>query len=303
MNDIALAWVEKFFAKLRNQRRLSPHTLKGYQHNLNNLIGYCVRENISDWTEIDDHHIRSYISLRHRKGLSGRSLQRELSSFRTFFNFLLSESVISSQPAKNVRAPKAPRKLPVILDTDQALRLMEVDTKDPLAVRDKAMLELFYSSGLRLSELVGLNLEDVDLKDGLVLVLGKGNKTRMLPVGQHAIKAIQAWLQIRGQLCAPDQLALFVARHGRRLSPRSIQKRVRQWANVQGIDMTVHPHMLRHSFASHILESSGDLRAVQELLGHASIATTQIYTHLDFQHLTKVYDQAHPRAKKKQPTD
>ena len=236
---------------------------------------------------------------RHRQGIGGRSLQRNLSAIRAFFRYLQAAGEVEHNPAEGIRAPKAPRNLPRVLDVDQARQLLATDAEDPLTARDQAMFELFYSSGLRLSELTGLNTEAVDFNDRLVTVTGKGGKMRAVPVGQYALGALREWLKIRPALVGPGEAALFVSRRGGRISGRNVQQRLRAWALRQGLAHPVHPHMLRHSFASHLLESSGDLRAVQELLGHADIAATQVYTHLDFQHLARVYDQAHPRARQK----
>ena len=290
---------QDFLAKLRYERQLSPHTLQAYQRDLTVFADFLATQPVTQLKQIDEHYIRNFLAWRHRQGIQSKSLQRQLAAVRSFFNFLLSEGKLAYNPAKGVQAPKVARKLPTTLDVDQTGRLLEIKSDAPLAIRDKAILELFYSSGLRLSELVNLGLVDIDLHDAVVQVIGKGNKARHLPVGKKAINAIQAWLKIRSNYLINEQSALFISQRGSRLSARSIQKRMSSWAIKQGIDIHVHPHMLRHSFASHLLESSGDLRAVQELLGHADISTTQIYTHLDFQHLAKVYDAAHPRARKK----
>ncbi len=280
-------------------RRLSPHTVAGYRRDLARLTEYCDREGLADWSDLDIHHMRRHVAARHRAGIGGRSLRRELSAARGLFDHLLREGAIRINPALEVPAPKSPRPLPRTLDVDQTARLMAVPGETPLLLRDRAIVELFYSSGLRLSELVGLDLEDLDRRESMVKVLGKGRKERLLPVGRLALKAIEGWLKVRADLAPPDEPALFVSSRGRRIAPRSVQARLRRCALEQGLPGRVHPHMLRHSFASHLLESSGDLRAVQELLGHADIATTQIYTHLDFQHLAKIYDQAHPRARRR----
>ena len=297
------AWLaaprQDFLDKLRYERQLSPHTLQAYQRDLQYLAEFLNSQSVTDLKQIDEHHIRRFIAWRHRQGIQSKSLQRQLAAVRSFFNFLLIQGRLAYNPAKGVQAPKLARKLPVTLDVDQTGQLLEIKADDPLAIRDKAILELFYSSGLRLSELVNLDLPDIDLRDAVVQVTGKGNKARRLPIGQKAIDALQNWLKRRKDFIQQDQSALFISQRGTRLSARAIQQRLRDWAIKQGIDIHVHPHMLRHSFASHMLESSGDLRAVQELLGHADISTTQIYTHLDFQHLARVYDAAHPRAKKK----
>ena len=299
MRAAALENLKRFQTKLRTERRLSPHTLKNYQRDLEHLKHFCDEHEIDDWSAVDEQHIRQYVSQRHRQGLSGKSLQRELSAFRTFFRFLIAEGHIKYNPAAEVQAPKSRRKLPDTLDVDKVKRLVEIKGDDPLTVRDRAILELFYSSGLRLAELLNLNLADIDQLEGLVQVTGKGNKTRRIPIGRHALTALTQWLTVRKEFVADDEAAVFVSQQGRRLSARSVQKRLKDWALKQGVDVRVYPHLLRHSFASHVLESSQDLRAVQELLGHADISTTQIYTHLDFQHLASVYDKAHPRARKK----
>ena len=290
---------ERFIAKLRHERRLSEHTQRAYRRDLNQVIGFCDAQGIAQWRAVDEHAVRAFVAWRHRNGLGGRSLQRELSALRSFFDYLIEAGAATHNPARAVRAPKSARRLPKTLDVDQTARLVDIPGDDDLSVRDRAMLELFYSSGLRLSELVDLDVGDLDLREAMVRVTGKGRKTRDVPVGRFALGALREWLARRGALAAAGQPALFLSRRGERISRRSVQARLRQWARRQGIDVSVHPHMLRHSFASHLLESSGDLRAVQELLGHADIATTQVYTHLDFQHLSTVYDRAHPRARKK----
>jgi len=298
MDNAAMKWIDSFLAKLRNQRNYSPHTLDSYSRDLKSLIAYCDKEEITQWADIDDQHIRLLISKRHRQGLGGASLQRMLSTFRSFFKYLLIENKIKNNPALNIQAPKTGRKLPATLDVDSMARLIEIKGNDAEAVRDRAIMELFYSSGLRLSELSSLNIDDGKKSiSGIMRVMGKGSKERELPVGSKAIIAMKEWLTRRVELANEHENALFVGKQGKRIHNSVIQKRLKYWAQKQGIDMNVFPHMLRHSFASHMLESSGDLRAVQELLGHADISTTQIYTHLDFQHLAKVYDAAHPRAK------
>jgi integrase/recombinase XerC len=243
--------------------------------------------------------VRRFAAESHRKGLGPRSVARRLSAVRTFLNYLIETGVLKSNAGVHVQAPKAPRRLPATLDADQVASLLAISGDDPLTLRDRAILELFYSSGLRLAELVGLNLGDVDAADRTVRVLGKGSKTRIVPVGKQALAALKDWLAVRAELARAGELALFVGHRGERVSPRTVQKRVNEWAKRQGTPTRVHPHMLRHSFATHVLESSRNLLAVQELLGHASLSTTQIYTHLDFQHLASVYDQAHPRARKR----
>lgn len=294
-----MEWVNSFLAKCRNERNYSPHTLKSYSRDLKSLLAYCVKEDITQWLDVSDENIRLFISQRHRQGLGGASLQRMLSTFRSFFKYLLIENNIKNNPAANVQAPKTGRKLPSTLDVDSITRLVEIEGNEIESVRDKAILELFYSSGLRLSELTQLNIESgEEIKSGTLRVKGKGSKERDLPVGSKAVIAVKAWLLRRAEIANKNESALFVGKQGRRIHNSVVQKRLKYWAQRQGIDMNVFPHMLRHSFASHMLESSSDLRAVQELLGHADISTTQIYTHLDFQHLAKVYDAAHPRARR-----
>ncbi|WOD13310.1 tyrosine recombinase XerC [Halopseudomonas laoshanensis] len=293
--------LDAFYRYLRNERQLSPRTLEAYRHDLEGLRDFLVERKITRWQALDSPQLRLFVAQRHQAGLSGRSLQRLLSAVRSLYSYLIRERLCKHNPAVDLRAPKSPRKLPKALDADLTSQLLNDNSDDDwLAVRDHAMLELFYSSGLRLSELASLDVLALDSAQGEVRVLGKGNKTRLVPVGRLALEALERWLPVR-MLVAGDNPALFVGKQGRRLSARAIQLRVRAWG-VQHIGQNLHPHMLRHSFASHMLESSGDLRAVQELLGHADISTTQIYTHLDFQHLAQVYDQAHPRAKRKNET-
>lgn len=297
--------LQAFLSHLRFERRLSPHTLSNYQRDLERFSGWCRNQGLEDWQQLTPHQVRGFIARRHRGGISGKSLQRELSALRSLFRYLQREGLVENNPASGIRAPKSDRHLPATLDTDQLARLLDVPSDDPLELRDLAIMELLYSSGLRLAELVSLNLHDIDRDDATLEVIGKGAKSRRLPVGAKALAAIGAWQRLRGQIARPDEQALFVSQRGTRLQPRAIQQRLRQWALKQGCQQQLHPHLLRHSFASHLLESSGDLRAVQELLGHADIGTTQIYTHLDFQHLAQVYDSAHPRAhrKKKKSTE
>lgn len=284
---------------LRTLQHLSEHTRKSYQRDLMVLLEFVNAQEVHQWNELDGRQIRGFVAWRHRQGIGGRSLQRNLSATRAFYRYLIGEGVAKHNPAEGVQAPKSPKILPKLLDVDQAAQLLEIDDKDPLAIRDKAILELMYSSGLRLSELVMLDIDSLDLADAVVTVVGKGKKTRVIPVGKQARKAIEQWLKCRNKMANDEEFAVFVSQRGNRISRRSIQQRLKQWAMKQGITNHVSPHMLRHSFASHLLESSGDLRAVQELLGHADISTTQVYTHLDFQHLANVYDNAHPRAHKK----
>ncbi len=297
MLDVAAVQTREFLQQLHN-KRMSPQTVKGYGRDLARLSEFCDRGGISVWQDIDSQKARAYAAGLHHEGLAAKSIQRLLSSARSFYRHLLRTGLAAQNPFVGVSAPRSPKRLPKALSVEQAALLMGAEGDGPTIARDRAIMELFYSSGLRLSELVSLNLEDVDLADATVRVTGKGAKTRVLPVGRQAREAIAQWLALREP--TPDQRALFTGRAGRRISVRTVQARLQYWARRQQLGRPVHPHMLRHSFASHVLESSGDLRAVQELLGHADISTTQVYTHLDFQHLAKVYDQAHPRARKKQ---
>ncbi len=295
-------WLEKFFTHLHSERSLSGHTQKAYRRDLNKLTAFCDKNEITVWKDLHANHVRNYVAWCHRSGLRGRSIQRNMSALRSFYHYLMREGAARFNPALGIVTPKSPRRLPRTLDVDQVGHLLELPAGDILVCRDRALMELMYSSGLRLAELIGLDVGKLDLHDKLVRVTGKGKKERVVPVGRHACTALHAWMLVRAQLtkaAQPDEKALFIGRRGQRLTPRAVQLRMREWSLKQGLDIPVHPHQLRHSFASHLLESSGDLRAVQELLGHADIATTQIYTHLDFQHLAKVYDQAHPRARKR----
>ena len=299
MSGALAGGVDRFLASLRNERQLSAHTGAGYARDLAALVEFCQTQAIVGWRSLDAQHVREFAARCHRRGLSPASIQRRLSAVRSFCRFLLREGELKHNPAAGVQAPKARKRLPVTLDADTMGRLLEFRSDERLGIRDKAIMELFYSSGLRLSELLGLDLGDVDLRDRTVRVTGKGRKTRIVPVGRHAADAIKSWLAERGGVAAVDERAVFTGQGGRRLGPRIVQRRIARWARLMGLPVHVHPHMFRHSFASHLLESSGDLRAVQELLGHANISTTQVYTHLDFQHLARVYDTAHPRARRK----
>jgi len=292
-------WPQHFIHYLRVERQLSPHTLNNYQRDLSTLAA-TLSADIAIWSALDEASLRYAIGALHAQGQSGRSLQRLLSATRTFYRFLAREGWVSRNPALSVQAPKAARRLPQTLDTEQVGALLTVPGDEPLDIRDRAIMELIYSSGLRVSELVGVDLRDLDPADGVITVLGKGNKMRRLPVGRLAREALRQWLPVRNTLAAADETALFVGLRGQRLTTRAVEQRLRKRGAEQGTQGRVYPHRLRHSFASHLLESSGDLRAVQELLGHANISTTQIYTHLDFQHLMDVYEQAHPRAKEQQ---
>jgi integrase/recombinase XerC len=288
--------VESFLAGLRVERRVSPHTLAAYRRDLALLQAHCAELGLASWAALQGEQLRGFIAAQHRRGLAPKSLQRLLSACRSFFRQLQRDGALALDPATGLRAPKAARRLPQVLDADEMTQLVSVAGEGLLERRDRALLELFYSSGLRLAELCGLRWRDLDLDQALVQVRGKGDKVRLVPVGRHAREALQAWRPHAG--AAPDA-PVFPGRGGAPLSPRAVQQRVRLRAREQGLWKRVHPHLLRHSCASHVLESSGDLRGVQELLGHADIATTQIYTHLDFGHLSKVYDAAHPRAKRK----
>jgi integrase/recombinase XerC len=299
MTPQATQWLLRFERYLGTERRLSVHTLAAYRRDLAALRDWCERNGLTHWTQLDHQHIRSFAARSHARGLAGRSIQRRLAALRTFFGFLLREGAVRRNPALEVRAPKAVRRLPHTLDVDQMAQLLAHKPTSALEVRDLALMELFYSSGLRLAELTGLTLRDLDLKTGQVRVLGKGRKERIAPVGSMALKALRLWLAERSRLAPPDQAAVFVGRHGAPLGPRAVQLRVAALARAAGLQQHLHPHMFRHSFATHLLESSRDLRGVQELLGHANISTTQVYTHLDFQHLAQTYDQAHPRAKRR----
>jgi integrase/recombinase XerC len=328
MTPAALEWPKRFRRHLTTERRLSSHTDKSYALDLEAFIACCDKDAIEDWKRVDNFHVRTFVMRQHAAGLAPRSIQRQLSAVRTFFEFLILESLdaddrlkraevfgtaeelkaardaadespqVFANPTLEIRAPRTKRQIPVTLDPDQMARLLEIPPGDALTTRDKAIMELLYSSGLRLAELTGLNTSDL-LSDNTVQVTGKGQKQRIVPVGSKAVDALAAWILVRGELAPPDQRALFVARSGRRLGPKDVQRRVAYWARRQGIPLHMHPHLFRHSFATHLLESSRNIRGVQELLGHADISTTQIYTHLDFQYLARTYESAHPRARKK----
>ncbi|HSS46782.1 MAG TPA: tyrosine recombinase XerC [Burkholderiales bacterium] len=288
------AHLARYLSYLATERRLSRHTCENYARDVVMLLQLAGTTLLKD---LQIQHIRRFVAQLHAQGLSGKTLARMLSAWRGFYRYLARDSGFTHNPCQGLRAPKSAKTLPHALSPDEANRLMEISTDGPQALRDKAILELLYSSGLRLSELAGLLVPDINLDNATVRVTGKGSKTRIVPVGSHALNAIRAWLSERDKTARSD--ALFVNRDGKPISTRAIEYLVKKWAVKQGISSHVHPHMLRHSFASHLLQSSGDLRAVQEMLGHASISTTQIYTHLDFQYLAKAYDKAHPRAKKK----
>ena len=294
-------YLEDFIQVLRSEKYYSPHTCKNYARDLQNFASYLNARDIVKWVEVNYSLVSAYAAYRYRNGLKSRSIQRELSSIRGFYHYLVRRGVMKSNPAMEVSAPKSEQLLPKTCDAEQIGRMLDQRADDnEISIRDLAMFELIYSSGLRLAELVSIDLNDIDLGQQQLIVTGKGNKTRYLPIGSKAVKAVRRWLKVRPDFCRDDsEQALFVSKQAKRISHRNVQSRLKQLVKTRSIDQQLSPHALRHSFATHMLESSGDLRAVQELLGHADIKTTQIYTHLDFQHLAKVYDAAHPRAKRK----
>ncbi len=296
--------IDTYLETLASEKQLSRNTVESCRHDLDSFSRYLQQQQTTSWRQVTADMLRGYLALQHRRqGLSAATLQRRLSTLRSFFHYLLEQKLCTLNPASGLKAPRSGRRLPRPVSVDQLAGLFTVRNPGAIEIRDLAVIELFYSSGLRLAELVGLDIEHLDLRDATVRVTGKGNKTRIVPVGTQARHALQRWLEVRGGFCtAVDkdaEQALFLSRQGRRIHPRTIQKRLQQWGTRAGLEQRLHPHKLRHSFASHLLESSGDLRAVQELLGHADISTTQIYTHLDYQHLAEVYDKTHPRARKK----
>lgn len=290
-----------FLAKKAQQQRVSPNTIAAYERDLAAFAKWFNASANVEWQQTDAHHIRQFVAACRRQTLTAASIKRRISAVRSFFTWAVQQDYLPANPAMGIAAPKGEKKLPETLSVDDMSQLLKIPVTDALSCRDLAMFECIYSSGLRLSELVNIDLQDLSLTSQELRVTGKGNKTRLLPIGKVAVQAIQNWMRERASIAAPDEKALFVSQRGTRLGARSVQQRLDYWARRLGLAQHVHPHMLRHSFASHLLESSGDLRAVQELLGHSDISTTQIYTHLDFQHLAKVYDQAHPRATKKSP--
>lgn len=291
------AAISAFLEHAQNEAGLSPATLSAYSRDLEQLKRWCRDSGIDQVGQLQPSDVRSFAASEHRRGLTPTSIQRRLSGLRRFFRYLRREKILHHDPAEGVRAPRARRRLPNALDVDQVAALLDIPEDNDLARRDRAMLELLYSAGLRVSELATLTWNQVDLTEGMVRVVGKGRRERIVPIGAPAIKALRRWHKIHFVVAGSDQPQIFTSMKGKPLGVRAIQKRVAWWSTRQGLDQTVHPHQLRHSFASHILESSGDLRAVQELLGHANLSTTQIYTHLDFQHLAETYDRTHPRAK------
>ncbi|MEN4770305.1 MULTISPECIES: tyrosine recombinase XerC [Duffyella] len=289
--------VDAFLRYLKVERQLSPLTLKSYTHQLSALIVLADEMQIRDWATLEPAQVRSLAARSRRADLQPASLALRLSALRSFLDWQVSQGALKANPAKGIATPRAPRHLPKNIDVDEVNQLLDIDLNDPLAVRDRAMLEVMYGAGLRLSELVNMDCRHLDLTTGEVWVVGKGSKERRLPIGRMAVQWIEHWLVLR-DVFAPQDDAVFLSSQGKRISVRNVQKRFAEWGVKQGVTSHIHPHKLRHSFATHMLESSGDLRAVQELLGHANLSTTQIYTHLDFQHLASVYDAAHPRAKR-----
>lgn len=293
------AELDAFIEHLTGERRLSPRTSDGYRRDLSSFVEFARSVQVSSWNQVDSSMVRAFVANRHRGGLSGSSLKRSLSALRALFRYLVREGAASENPGRGVRAPRHAKRLPRTMPAESVGRLLNIDVHEPLEVRDHAMFELLYSSGLRLSELVNLDLDDVDIEDSTARVTGKGSRIRIVPVGAAARASLSRWKSVREGVASQNCPALFVGRHGERLSARSVQLRLKRWARRCGEDGSIHPHVLRHSFATHLLEESRDLRAVQEMLGHANIGTTQVYTHLDFQQLARVYDGAHPRARKK----
>ena len=288
----------RFYEYLRSERELSLHTQQNYKRQLTTLAEQLVELEVTDWRVVDAGWVRQLASKGMRNGLKASSLSMRLSALRSFFDYLVRQGVLKANPAKGVSAPRKARPLPKNLDVDEMDQLLNVNEDDPLSIRDRAMMELMYGAGLRLSELVNLDVRDISLSKGDIRVIGKGDKERIVPFAGLAREWVGHWLKVRGQLAASGEPGLFVSKLGKRISNRNVQKRMAEWGQKQAVSSHINPHKLRHSFATHMLESSGDLRAVQELLGHANLSTTQIYTHLDFQHLAKVYDEAHPRAKR-----
>ncbi|EGQ8061505.1 tyrosine recombinase XerC [Vibrio parahaemolyticus] len=291
--------LERFYEFLRSEKGLSLHTQRNYKQQLETMAQHLAEMGLKDWSQVDAGWVRQLAGKGMREGMKASSLATRLSSLRSFFDFLILRGEMSANPAKGVSAPRKKRPLPKNLDVDEVNQLLEVNEDDLLAIRDRAMMELMYGAGLRLAELVSVDVRDVQLRSGELRVIGKGDKERKVPFSGMATEWVGKWLRVRGDLAAPGEPALFVSKLGTRISHRSVQKRMAEWGQKQSVASHISPHKLRHSFATHMLESSNNLRAVQELLGHENISTTQIYTHLDFQHLAQAYDQAHPRARKK----
>ncbi|EAS41236.1 tyrosine recombinase XerC [Photobacterium profundum] len=290
--------LQLFYEYIRSERELSLHTQQNYKRQLSTIAEQLVSFEVTDWTMVDAGWVRQIASKGMRDGLKASSISMRLSALRSFFDFLVQKDILKANPAKGVAAPRKARPLPKNLDVDEMDQLLSVNEDDPLSIRDRAMMELMYGAGLRLAELVSLNVRDISLSKGDIRVIGKGDKERIVPFAGLAREWVANWLKVRGSLASGDESGLFVSKLGTRISTRNVQKRMAEWGQKQAVSSHINPHKLRHSFATHMLESSGDLRAVQELLGHANLSTTQIYTHLDFQHLAKVYDEAHPRAKR-----
>ncbi len=288
----------RFYRFLESEKQFSSHTLKAYQRDIGRFMGYCDEQQTALWSGIDEHLIRQFVASVHRQGLGGKSIQRLLSALRRLFHYLQSNQLMRQNPAAHVQAPRSERKLPEVMHHQQLDQLLALNSDDPLVIRDHAMLELLYASGLRLSELIGLNLGDVDWHNNTLRVLGKGRKERFCPFGKSAANVLKKWLKCRENIVKSVESALFLNSRGGRISASAVRSRIQKLCREKGISQRVYPHLMRHSFASHMLESSQDLRAVQELLGHAHLKTTQIYTHLDFQQLARTYDAAHPRAQK-----
>lgn len=298
MDNQSIQQLSQFLASLEVQKHYSGHTLRAYRRDLNKIVALCGHQQITCWSDLQPAHLRQMLGLLHQQGLGGKSLQRLLSALRSLYRFLQKHQMAKQNPVIGIRAPQSRKTLPPVLDVDQMARVLQPRSDKPLEIRDLAILELAYSSGLRLQELVDLNLDSIHYQDGNLRVIGKGRKTRIVPVGGKALQALRNWLNSRPRFAAAGEPALFLSQRGNRISPRAIQYRLRARGVQTGLDKPLHPHLFRHSFATHLLESSGDLRAIQELLGHENISTTQIYTRVNFQYLAAVYDQAHPRAKK-----
>ncbi len=291
--------LQRFYRFLESEKQFSSHTLKGYQRDIQRFITFITEQGFSQWSAIDEHLVRQYVARVHRQGLGGKSIQRMLSALRRLFHYLQVNQLIKNNPARHVQAPRSERKLPEVMQHQQLEQLLTLNSDEPLVIRDHAMLELLYASGLRLSELIGLNLGDIDWSQSSLRVMGKGRKERLCPFGQQATNVLKKWLKCRDHIVKEGEKALFINNRGGRLSASAVRTRIQKLCREKGIEQRVYPHLMRHSFASHMLEASQDLRAVQELLGHAHLKTTQIYTHLDFQQLARSYDAAHPRAQKK----
>ncbi|WP_094751302.1 tyrosine recombinase XerC [Psychromonas sp. CD1] len=291
--------VDNYLNHIASQRGLSPITIQNYSRNLAEFIRLLAPQKIKSWQDLNSDHVRMIIKELHQKGIKSRSIATKISALRSFLEFLVQDEVLTFNPAKGIVTPKLDKPLPKNISVDEVFQLLNIKEDDPLSLRDQCMMELMYSSGLRLSELVGINLKDLKLRESEVMVLGKGSKQRLLPITKKAVSSLKAWLKVRPDFCSSNEQALFVSKQKKRISARNVQMRMEKWGLQQQLPSHLNPHKLRHSFATHMLESSGNLRAVQSLLGHANLSTTQVYTHLDFQHLAEVYDKAHPRAKRK----